>query len=197
MVSDVVLMSVLSNPIRRLVVIHNSCCADVVRCGQAGNCNVMVLDLLGDSLEALYTRCDRKFSLKTVLMLAIQLLDRIEFQHNQHYLHRDIKPDNCLMGLGDKKHVLYCIDMGLCKRYRDPITLKHIVYKGMPVACFCCLFFFHLNVKVRSSPKKLILFYCRLFVSTACAQTTRNLLALPGMLASIRTWVWSNAGEMT
>ena len=57
----------------------------------------MVMDLLGDSLESLYNKCGRKFSLKTVLMLAIQLIDRIEHQHNNHFLHRDIKPDNFLM----------------------------------------------------------------------------------------------------
>lgn len=69
------------------------------------------------------------FSLKTVIMLAIQLLHRIEHHHKNHYLHRDIKPDNFLMGLNAKSHTMHIIDMGLCKRYRDPITGEHIPYR--------------------------------------------------------------------
>ena len=62
-------------------------------------------------------------------MLAIQLLHRIEHHHTHHYLHRDIKPDNFLMGLKNNAHTLYLIDMGLCKQYRDPETLAHIPYR--------------------------------------------------------------------
>mmetsp|Transcript_34144 Transcript_34144/g.67266 ORF Transcript_34144/g.67266 Transcript_34144/m.67266 type:complete len:610 (+) Transcript_34144:43-1872(+) len=98
-------------------------------CGTHNNRTVMVMELLGDSLETLYNKCGRKFSLKTVLMLAIQILHRIEHQHNNHYLHRDIKPDNFVMGIDDKKDVCNLIDMGLCKRFRDPVTLKHIPYR--------------------------------------------------------------------
>ena len=99
-------------------------------CGTAlGAYNVMVMELLGDSLETLYNKCSRKFSLKTVTMLAIQLLHRIEHHHTNHYLHRDIKPDNFLMGLKNNAHTLYLIDMGLCKQYREPDTLTHIPYR--------------------------------------------------------------------
>mmetsp|Transcript_3043 Transcript_3043/g.4529 ORF Transcript_3043/g.4529 Transcript_3043/m.4529 type:complete len:380 (+) Transcript_3043:121-1260(+) len=98
-------------------------------CGTAGKCNVMVMDLLGESLEALYNKCQRKFSLKTILMLAIQLLDRIEHIHKCFFLHRDIKPDNFLMGRGNGKKILYAIDMGLSKRYMHPSTLEHIPYR--------------------------------------------------------------------
>ncbi|KAL2500836.1 casein kinase I-like 3 [Forsythia ovata] len=97
--------------------------------GVDGDDNVLVLDLLGPSLEDLFVYCGRKFSLKTVLMLADQMITRIEFVHSKGFLHRDIKPDNFLMGLGRKANQVYIIDFGLAKRYRDSITNRHIPYR--------------------------------------------------------------------
>merc|ERR1711890_133252 len=97
--------------------------------GQERDYNVLVMDLLGPSLEDLFNFCSRRFTLKTVLMLADQMLTRIEYVHAKNFIHRDVKPDNFLIGLGKRKlnHV-YVIDFGLAKKYRDPRTHQHIPY---------------------------------------------------------------------
>mmetsp|Transcript_15817 Transcript_15817/g.44255 ORF Transcript_15817/g.44255 Transcript_15817/m.44255 type:complete len:343 (+) Transcript_15817:44-1072(+) len=97
--------------------------------GVEGDYNVMVLDLLGPSLEDLFNFCGRKFGLKTVLMLADQLISRVEFVHSKSFIHRDIKPDNFLMGLGKRANQVNVIDFGLAKKYRDPKTHIHIPYR--------------------------------------------------------------------
>ena len=56
-------------------------------------------------------------------------ISRIEYIHSKNFIHRDVKPDNFLIGTNKKKTQVYAIDFGLAKRFRDPKTGNHIPYR--------------------------------------------------------------------
>ncbi|XP_023216139.1 casein kinase I-like [Centruroides sculpturatus] len=100
--------------------------------GEESDFNVLVMDILGISLEKLFTLCSRYFTMKTVLMLADQMIERIQYVHYKKFIHRDIKPDNFLIGIGKHRNMLYLIDFGVAKKYIR--KGQHIPYregKGM------------------------------------------------------------------
>ena len=87
----------------------------------------LVMDLLGQNLERLQKKCKGKLSLKTVAGIGMQLVTRLEAVHARGYLHKDIKPANCAMGLSNPQ-VFYLLDFGLAKKYVDLKTKTHMAY---------------------------------------------------------------------
>jgi len=85
--------------------------------------NYMVVTLLGDSLSDVVKK-KGAFSLEDVLKIGKQLLERLQYVHKMGLIHRDVKPDNFLMG---KDNVIFLIDFGLCKNY--VVSEKHIENK--------------------------------------------------------------------
>ena len=125
-------------------------------CSKDNKYTILIMELLGESLEKLFVKANKKFSLiisnyyisaenysqsfrpipttinsqmSTVLMIIEQLVSRLEFIHSKNLLHRDIKPDNFLIGRKKKKNIIYAIDFGLSKKYRDSRTGLHIPYR--------------------------------------------------------------------
>ena len=95
--------------------------------GIYGKYKLLVQELLGNSLETIFSQKRRKFQLQDICMIAIQLLDRLEFIHSKYVIHRDIKPENILVDL-ETKRIIYLIDFGLAKKYRSSRTKKHVLF---------------------------------------------------------------------
>uniref|UniRef100_A0A6B2L6I2 non-specific serine/threonine protein kinase n=1 Tax=Arcella intermedia TaxID=1963864 RepID=A0A6B2L6I2_9EUKA len=95
--------------------------------GEDDECMVMVIDFLGLSLSDLFYKNKKSFSLKTVLLLADQMIDRLETLHKRNVVHRDIKPGNFVMGTGGNASKVYLLDFGLAHLYRNSDN-KHIPY---------------------------------------------------------------------
>ena len=94
--------------------------------GATNNVNYLVTNLLECSITTLIKEYGR-LSVKTVLLLGIQMIQRLETLHNNYLIHRDIKPDNFMINISDKTNKIYLIDFGFCKRYNH--EGKHIEFK--------------------------------------------------------------------
>ena len=90
--------------------------------------NILIMELLGQSLENLFQSQNKSFSIKTACMLGIQIIDRLEYIHSRKIIHRDIKPDNFVMGRGLKSHIVYILDFGLAKKFWSSSHKSHIPF---------------------------------------------------------------------
>ena len=96
--------------------------------GHTKNYNVLIETLLDKSLKYLCIDKANKCNIIEICLIAFQLLDRLEWIHSKDLIYRDLKPENCLIGINDP-NVIYIIDFGLCKKYRSTKTGKHILPK--------------------------------------------------------------------
>ena len=87
------------------------------------------MDMYGPNLAQLMKLCGGKFSLKTTLLVGLQMIDRLEVLHNQGYLYLDLKPENFLTGLGKESAFIIMIDFGKCLPYRAKGN-QHVPYKN-------------------------------------------------------------------
>ena len=93
--------------------------------------NLMMMQLLGKSLDVIFADGGNQLDLGTVMTIGLAMLDGLEDIHNCGVIHRDIKPNNFMFGReedGDDSH-LYIVDFGPSKFWKDPRTGKHIAYK--------------------------------------------------------------------
>ena len=94
--------------------------------GATNNVNYLVTNLLEYSLTTIVKKYGR-LSIKTVLLLGKQMIERLETLHTHYLIHRDIKPDNFMINISDGTNKVFLIDFGFCKRYNH--DGNHIEFK--------------------------------------------------------------------
>ena len=94
--------------------------------GATNNVNYLVTNLLEHSVTSLVKKYGR-LSIKTVLLLGTQMIERLEILHGHYLIHRDIKPDNFMINISDRTNKIFLIDFGFCKRYN--YEGNHIEFK--------------------------------------------------------------------
>ena len=95
--------------------------------GNNNEYNILVMELMGKSLEDIFN-IKQKFSVKTTAMIGYQMINILKYIHDRHIIHRDMKPDNFVMGYDYKNAKLYLLDFGLAKKYRSSKTLVQYPY---------------------------------------------------------------------
>ena len=102
----------------------------IISYGKNNSYNILIEELLGMNLYQIWELKENKteYKLKTICMIALQILDRLEFIHSKNIIHRDIKPNNFLIGRKDPE-IIYLIDFGISVKYKSSRTGKHIKYK--------------------------------------------------------------------
>ena len=87
--------------------------------------NILIMQLLDKSLDDFLTKL-KTFSVKTTAMIGYQMINILKNIHDKHIIHRDVKPDNFVMGRKEYNAILYIVDFGLAKKYRSSKTLKQL-----------------------------------------------------------------------
>ena len=108
----------------------------IIGYGKSGNYNILIEELLGPNMEALWKKYGYKEDqfvknnkiIKDVCLIAIQSLERLKYIHNKNVIHRDLKSTNFIIGRKDPNNI-YLIDFGFSRKFRSSRTGKHIKYE--------------------------------------------------------------------
>ena len=107
----------------------------IITYGKNNNYNILIEEMLGLSIQELWkVNISKKDLLKNLCMLALQMIDRLQYIHSKDIIHKDIKPNNFLIGRKDPKNI-YLIDFGFSQKYRSSRTGKHIQFKKAKIMC--------------------------------------------------------------
>jgi len=109
--------------------------------GREGPCEVLVRESLGPDLEVLRAACGGAFQLKTTVLIAEQLLRRLEYLHSKGVVHRNIRPESLAFGLEEKQHHLYLVELCSSRRY----YLEHHIPMGQRSSLICAARYASIN----------------------------------------------------
>ena len=101
---------------------------ELIKLGKKNNNLILIESKKGRSLYDLFMENNRKFSLNEICLIGIQCIERLKFIHSKNYIHRNIKPENFVIGLEDP-HVIYLHNFYLCEKYRSSKTNQHAKFK--------------------------------------------------------------------
>ena len=101
---------------------------ELIKFGKKNNNLILIESKKGRSLYDLFVENNRKFSLNEICLIGIQCIERLKFIHSKNYIHRNIKPENFVIGLEDP-HVIYLQNFYLCEKYRSSKTNLHAKFK--------------------------------------------------------------------
>ena len=101
---------------------------ELIKVGKRGDNIILIESKKGRSLYELFLENNRKFSINEICLIGIQCIERLKWVHSKNFLHRNIKPENFLIGIDDP-HVIYLQNFYLCQKYRSGETHQHIKMK--------------------------------------------------------------------
>ena len=124
---DKIKQGILEKEAHRLIYIQGEGIPKIYCFGNNMTHNLLIMELLGKSLDEIFNSI-KKFSLKTICVLGIEMIKRIKYLHNKNHIHRDIKPENFLIGRNENSNKIYLIDFGLSKKYFSKSKNEHIKF---------------------------------------------------------------------
>lgn len=101
---------------------------ELIKFGKKNNNLILIESKKGRSLYDLFLENNKKFSLNEICLIGIQCIERLKFIHSKNYIHRNIKPENFVIGLEDP-HVIYLQNFYLCEKYKSSKTNQHAKFK--------------------------------------------------------------------